>query len=106
MPRGGCCSTRSRLREWKCGTATGTRSIWPSARRLLRARPRSISNTDPRRLSGRDGSDEPEDLAGEGLRSFGGKEMPAGEQAQLGAQELRERAGDGLERQVAVGFTP
>src|SRR5207237_8104238 len=86
--------------------ATGTRSIWPSAHRLLKARPRSISNTDRRRLSGREGPDEPEDLVGEGLRSFGGKEMPAGEEAQLGAQELRERTGDRVDGQVAVGFAP
>src|SRR2546429_5247824 len=84
----------------------GTRSIWPSAHRLLKARPRSISNTDRRRLSGREGPDEPEDLVGEGLRGFGGEEKAPREEAPPGAQELPERAGGPVGGEGTVGFPP
>src|SRR5712664_566975 len=45
-------------------------------------------------------------LGGKRVRGFRGEEMTTGKEAQLGAKELRERAGDGVDGQVAVRLSP
>src|SRR6266852_3612047 len=121
MRSAGCSSTRSRQRGWRCGTAKATRSTWPSGRRSRSATPRWPSNTDQsppysaalRFFMARTSWDalwkrlrEPDHLGGKGERRLRGNEVATREHAELGAKELRERAGDGVDGQVAVRFAP
>src|SRR6266852_8586770 len=121
MRSAGCSSTRSRPRGWRYGTAKATRSTWPSGRKSRRATPRWTSNTEQ---SPPDSAElrffraprswdalwkrlrEPDHLGGKGERRLRGKEVATREHAELGAKELRERACDVVDGQVAVRFTP